>query len=111
MNIHLIPNVYFVFSYSAILARLDDGNDKVRLFAVETLCTLFMARPESYDADAHNGHIENLYNAMLLHLDDPDPNFQDFVLGKYSKYEMEILFFVVLVQFIFIFCRCTEKTL
>lgn len=83
VNYQILP--LFNFLFSAIISRLDDSNDKVRLFAVETLCTLFMARPESYDADAHNVHIEALYNAMLLHLDDPDPNFQDFILGKYSK--------------------------
>jgi hypothetical protein len=66
----------------AVISRMDDSNDKVRLFAVETLCTLFLARPESYDVNTHDTHIDAVYNAMLIHLDDPDANFQDFVLGN-----------------------------
>ncbi|XP_077300483.1 dynein axonemal assembly factor 5 isoform X2 [Arctopsyche grandis] len=72
-------------TYSAVISRLDDCNDKVRLFAVETLCTLFMARPESYDVSTNDSHIEAVYNAMLIHLDDPDTTFQDFVLDALKK--------------------------
>lgn len=64
-----------------VLKRLDDSNDKVRSCAVQTLCKLFSCRPQ-YDTVVYSAHIDALYSALLVHLDDNDEIFQKEILGK-----------------------------
>ncbi|XP_063618443.1 dynein axonemal assembly factor 5 [Cydia splendana] len=62
--------------YFGVLKRLDDSNDKVRSFAVQTLTTLFKNRPVPYDTILYNAHIDATYSAMLIHLDDTSEEFR-----------------------------------
>ncbi|CAG9093332.1 unnamed protein product [Plutella xylostella] len=67
----LLHKLYFV-----VLKRLDDSNDKVRSFAVQTLRKLFTNRPRPYDTILYGAHIDAMYSAMLVHLDDNDEAFR-----------------------------------
>ncbi|CAG5051832.1 unnamed protein product [Parnassius apollo] len=69
--VEVLHKLYFV-----VLKRLDDSSDKVRSFAVRTLCTLFANRPHPYDTVVFGAHVDALYSAMLIHLDDPDEAFR-----------------------------------
>ncbi|XP_050345777.1 dynein axonemal assembly factor 5 isoform X2 [Nymphalis io] len=71
----ILHKLYFV-----VIKRLDDSSDKVRSYAVQTLCTLFESRPELYDAAVFGAHIDASYSALLIHLDDNDETFQKEVL-------------------------------
>ncbi|XP_050670875.1 dynein axonemal assembly factor 5 [Leptidea sinapis] len=62
--------------YFVVLKRLDDSNDHVRSFAIHTLCTLFTCRPNDYDIATFCAHVDALYSAMLIHLDDADEAFR-----------------------------------
>ncbi|KAL4709945.1 hypothetical protein ACJJTC_003908 [Scirpophaga incertulas] len=62
--------------YFVVIKRLDDSNDRVRSFAVQTLCTLFKNRPQPYDTVLYGAHVDALYSAMLIHLDDADEEFR-----------------------------------
>ncbi|XP_045535643.1 dynein axonemal assembly factor 5 [Papilio machaon] len=72
----LLHNMYFV-----VLKRLDDSSDKVRSFAVRTVRTLFSQRPRPYDTVVFGAHVDALYSAMLIHLDDPDEEFRKEMLA------------------------------
>ncbi|XP_028164932.1 dynein assembly factor 5, axonemal [Ostrinia furnacalis] len=69
-TVEILHKLYFV-----VLKRLDDSSDKVRSYAVQTLCTLFKSRPE-YNNVTYGAHIDALYSAMLIHLDDTDEGFR-----------------------------------
>ncbi|XP_045497343.1 dynein axonemal assembly factor 5 [Colias croceus] len=70
-TVEILHKLYFV-----VLKRLDDSSDRVRSYAVQTLCTLFKCRPEGYDCNVFGAHIDALYSAMLIHLDDADESFR-----------------------------------
>ncbi|XP_013169550.1 PREDICTED: dynein assembly factor 5, axonemal [Papilio xuthus] len=72
----LLHKMYFV-----VLKRLDDSSDKVRSFAVRTVRTLFSQRPRPYDTVVFGAHVDALYSAMLIHLDDPDEEFRKEMLA------------------------------
>ncbi|CAH0719593.1 unnamed protein product, partial [Brenthis ino] len=78
-TVDILHKLYFV-----VLKRLDDSSDKVRSIAVETLCTLFQCRPQ-YDTAVFNAHIDALYSAMLVHLDDADEGFRKEMLDALIK--------------------------
>nr|QFR37577.1 HEAT repeat-containing 2 [Phigalia pilosaria] len=67
----ILHKMYFV-----ILKRLDDSSDKVRSYAVQTTCALFKHRAEPYDTALFGAHVDALYSAMLIHLDDVDEAFR-----------------------------------
>ncbi|CAG9584590.1 unnamed protein product [Danaus chrysippus] len=73
-TVEILHKLYFV-----VLKRLDDSSDKVRSFAVQTLTVLFKCRPE-YNTVVFNAHIDALYSAMLIHLDDSDDDFRKEIL-------------------------------
>ncbi|KAH9640073.1 hypothetical protein HF086_016004 [Spodoptera exigua] len=70
---------------TVVLKRLDDSSDKVRSFAVQTVVTLFMNRPQPYDVTLYGAHIDALYSAMLIHLDDSDEDFRKQMLEALIK--------------------------
>lgn len=70
---------------TAVLKRLDDSSDKVRLFATQTITTLFKNRPVPYDTVLYGAHVDALYSAMLIHLDDSDEAFRKEMLGMIMK--------------------------
>lgn len=66
------------------MKRLDDSSDSVRKTAVRLLCELFGSPwPSDYPVDLHRPSVDALYDTMLLHLDDPEPAFQDLIMSKY----------------------------
>ncbi|XP_037872856.1 dynein axonemal assembly factor 5 [Bombyx mori] len=71
----ILNKMYFV-----VLKRLDDVSDKVRSYAVQTLCNLFKNRPQPYDTTVYGAHVDALYSAMLVHLDDVDETFRNEML-------------------------------
>ncbi|CAG9786356.1 unnamed protein product [Diatraea saccharalis] len=76
----VLHKIYFV-----VVKRLDDSSDKVRSYAVQTLCTLFMNRPDPYDTVVYGPHVDALYSAMLIHLDDTEESFRKEVLDALLK--------------------------
>ncbi|GBP34964.1 Dynein assembly factor 5, axonemal [Eumeta japonica] len=62
--------------YYPVLKRLDDSSDKVRSLAVGCVRALFERRPLLYDTVTFGAHIDALYSAMLVHLDDSDDDFR-----------------------------------
>ncbi|CAH0398042.1 unnamed protein product [Chilo suppressalis] len=76
----VLNKIYFV-----VIKRLDDSSDKVRSYAVQTLCTLFKNRPDPYDIVVYGAHIDALYSAMLIHLDDTEESFRKEVLDALLK--------------------------
>lgn len=72
--------------YSVVLKRLDDGCDEVRFAALKTLKEVWKALPKEYDLDFLRSHINTLYTSTIVHLDDPEKNFQDLMLGLIFHY-------------------------
>ncbi|XP_068631779.1 dynein axonemal assembly factor 5 [Battus philenor] len=70
-TVEILHKLYFV-----VLKRLDDSSDRVRSFAVRTVRTLFANRPTPYDTVVFGAHVDAVYSAMLIHLDDPDDDFR-----------------------------------
>lgn len=71
-----------VCSFSEVLKRLDDASCDVRLAAAHTLTNWFKCLKDSNVKSAMESHIEFLYQELLIHLDDPDQNTQNAILGK-----------------------------
>lgn len=69
--------------YAVVLKRLDDGCDDIRWAALEALVEIWSAIPKDYNLISCKSYIDVLYTTVLIHLDDPESKFQDFVLGKY----------------------------
>ncbi|KAG6454786.1 dynein assembly factor 5, axonemal [Manduca sexta] len=76
----ILHKLYFV-----VLKRLDDSSDKVRSYAAQTLCALFAQRPRPYDTVVYGAHVDALYGAMLIHLDDADEAFRNEMLDALMK--------------------------
>ncbi|XP_052628328.1 dynein axonemal assembly factor 5 [Harpia harpyja] len=70
----------FTNTYTEVLKRLDDASCDVRLAAAHTLTNWFKCLKDSDVKSAMEGHIEFLYQELLIHLDDPDQNIQNAVL-------------------------------
>ncbi|CAH2037929.1 unnamed protein product, partial [Iphiclides podalirius] len=86
----MLHKLYFV-----VLKRLDDSSDKVRSFAVQTVRDLFLRRPRLYEVAVFGAHVDAVYSAMLIHLDDPDEAFRKEVLDALlalSEIDPELLF-------------------
>jgi len=72
---------YIHSTYPVILKRLDDGCDDIRYAAVEALVDVWNAAPDNYDIIVCRSHVDALYTTMIIHLDDPEPRFQEIMLG------------------------------
>lgn len=67
--------------FPVVMKRLDDVNDTVRSSSVTCLRLLFTSPlPAGYDVSSYRGHLEMLYDTLLIHLDDPDENFRKVML-------------------------------
>lgn len=66
-----------------LLKRLDDVSDSVRKEAVKTLTVLYQNLPGTYHPQSFKPHLESLFGTLLIHLDDPDTNFQELMMGKF----------------------------
>ncbi|XP_063717180.1 dynein axonemal assembly factor 5-like [Symsagittifera roscoffensis] len=62
-----------------LIKRLDDRENSVRLKVTETLIELSNALPNPYNSGLYRAHCENMYEGLLIHLDDPDLEIQDAV--------------------------------
>ncbi|KAK0086124.1 hypothetical protein PV325_003706 [Microctonus aethiopoides] len=69
-----------ISTYPAVIKRLDDGCDDVRCAAVEALVFIWRALPSDYDLEFGKSHVDYLYTCMIVHLDDPEKEFQDLML-------------------------------
>ncbi|XP_010718156.2 dynein assembly factor 5, axonemal, partial [Meleagris gallopavo] len=67
-------------TYPEVLKRLDDASPDVRLTAAHTLTDWFKCLKDSDVKSAMKSHIEFLYQELLIHLDDQDPDTQNAVL-------------------------------
>ncbi|NXJ12074.1 DAAF5 factor, partial [Odontophorus gujanensis] len=67
-------------AYPEVLKRLDDASPDVRLSAAHTLSSWFTCLKDNDLKSAMKSHIEFLYQELLIHLDDQDPNTQNAVL-------------------------------
>lgn len=72
--------------YPVIIKRLDDGCNDVRWAAVEALVYVWRALSDDYDLDFGKSHVDYLYTTTIVHLDDPDSEFQEFMLGNAINY-------------------------
>nr|CAD7452162.1 unnamed protein product [Timema tahoe] len=75
LNADLIHQVF-----PAVIKRLDDINNDVRVAAVKTVVTLYTPLPPDYDVQCSSALVDALYTTMLVHLDDPDSVFQGIML-------------------------------
>ncbi|XP_044590648.1 dynein axonemal assembly factor 5 [Cotesia glomerata] len=66
--------------YPALVKRLDDGCDDIRYGAVEALVFVWRALSKNYDLDFGKSHIDYLYTTTIVHLDDPEVEFQNMML-------------------------------
>ncbi|XP_052759534.1 dynein axonemal assembly factor 5 [Galleria mellonella] len=66
--------------YFVVLKRLDDSSAAVREGALHTTRELFSRRARPYDTVVYGAHVDALYAALLVHLDDPDEQFRGQVL-------------------------------
>ncbi|XP_053607373.1 dynein axonemal assembly factor 5 [Plodia interpunctella] len=66
--------------YFVVLKRLDDSNDTVRSYAAHTTRKLFASRPLPYDTVLFGAHVDALYSALLIHLDDAEEAFRAEIL-------------------------------
>uniref|UniRef100_A0A8C3Q0L7 Dynein axonemal assembly factor 5 n=1 Tax=Chrysolophus pictus TaxID=9089 RepID=A0A8C3Q0L7_CHRPC len=67
-------------TYPEVLKRLDDASPDVQLTAAHTLTDWFKCLKGSDVKSAMKSHIEFLYQELLIHLDDQDPDTQNAVL-------------------------------
>ncbi|KAI1233745.1 hypothetical protein IHE44_0004188 [Lamprotornis superbus] len=70
----------FKNTYTEVLKRLDDASCDVRLAAAHTLANWFKCLKDSDVKSSMEGHVEFLYQELLVHLDDPDESLQKAVL-------------------------------
>ncbi|XP_015188867.1 PREDICTED: dynein assembly factor 5, axonemal isoform X2 [Polistes dominula] len=80
---------------TSVLKRLDDGSDEIRWAALEALVEIWFTIPKDYNIICCKSYIDCLYTTVLIHLDDPEPKFQEFVLDvliHLAKIYPELLF-------------------
>lgn len=74
---------------------MDDGIDNVRIEAAVTLKSLWNGlNLETYNGDStHSAHVDYLFSTLLIHLDDHDVKFQEHILGKALKFNLQSVYF------------------
>ncbi|CAH1795277.1 unnamed protein product [Owenia fusiformis] len=65
--------------YPEFLKRLDDSSDDVRICAARMFPPYF-ACFHDYQVGLYRAHLEEIYKGLLVHLDDPQKEIQDYVL-------------------------------
>eukprot|EP00049_Salpingoeca_infusionum_P015144 m.290894 g.290894 ORF g.290894 m.290894 type:complete len:854 (+) comp15821_c0_seq2:292-2853(+) len=72
--------------YPALLKRLDDSNNDVRLEVCRCFIPYFgcMHKGDGYDVQLYRAHTEAIFSGMLIHLDDENPEMQQ---GVYAALE------------------------
>lgn len=73
----------FVLFIIVVLKRLDDVSNDVRISAVNYLILMYSNLPACYNPVAFEPHLNSLFSTLLIHLDDPDENFQKHMTGEF----------------------------
>jgi len=68
--------------YPALLKRLDDSSDDVRVAASQTFSAYVKCFHDNYDVALYRAHLHHIYHALLIHLDDPQHDIQRSILGQ-----------------------------
>jgi hypothetical protein len=63
--------------FVAMLKRLDDVSNEVRVTACYTIAKVFTNLPDGYDVDFFRGNVAHAYSTLLIHLDDSEEGIQD----------------------------------
>ena len=63
--------------YPHLIKRLDDNRDDVRVATCKILARYFQLFPSDYDRDRYSVHFKDIYQGLLLHLDDPLQEIQE----------------------------------
>ena len=69
--------------FAAILQRLDDVSDPVRLLALEALCTMPTSfKEDSLASQEVSALVSRALKTLLLHMDDKEEQMRDKCLGE-----------------------------
>lgn len=82
-KLRCLKEEYIHQTYPVVLKRLDDGCDDVRIAAIEALTEIWRELPMNYNVQFCQSHVDSLYTTTIIHLDDPEVEFQQLMLGKY----------------------------
>ena len=74
------------FDNAALLKRLDDVSNDVRLEACEALECTFSNLSSKYDPEFYKLHIAAVVSALIIHLDDDKEEIRDVIYGTISHY-------------------------
>ncbi|XP_076657670.1 dynein axonemal assembly factor 5-like [Halictus rubicundus] len=81
--------------YPILLKRLDDGCDNIRSASLEALVKVWSFIPANYNLHFNKAHIDTLYTTTIIYLDDPENEFQDYMLDglkELAKVHPELLY-------------------
>ncbi|XP_076222309.1 dynein axonemal assembly factor 5 [Nomia melanderi] len=81
--------------YPILLKRLDDGCDNIRSASLEVLVEIWNLIPKDYNLHFNKAHIDTLYTTTIIYLDDPESEFQNFMLDslkELAKVHPELLY-------------------
>ncbi|XP_076283993.1 dynein axonemal assembly factor 5-like [Lasioglossum baleicum] len=81
--------------YPVLLKRLDDGCDNIRSASLEVLVKVWSFIPEDYNLNFNKAHVDTLYTTAIIYLDDPENEFQDYMLDslkELAKVHPELLY-------------------
>lgn len=75
-------------SFTELVKRFDDVDQRVRLRAAQVLSVMFSAMPKNYDPEVNSARLLDLLGDAVIFLDDLDTKLQEAVLGKkpYASY-------------------------
>ena len=77
-----VPGVHFSTDqlhelYPHLIKRLDDNRDDIRVGTCKILARYFQLFPPDYDTERYSVHFKDIYQGLLLHLDDPIQEIQE----------------------------------
>ncbi|KAI6655893.1 Dynein assembly factor 5, axonemal [Oopsacas minuta] len=77
-----VPNVHLSTDqlhelYPHLAKRLDDNRDDVRVATCKILTRFYQLVPANYNTELYAAHLKDMYQGLLLHLDDPLQEIQE----------------------------------
>ena len=75
-NVHLSVDQLHVL-YPHLVKRLDDNRDDVRVATCKLLARFYKLFPSDYNTELYGAHLTDMYQGLLLHLDDPLQEIQE----------------------------------
>lgn len=81
--------------YVEFIKRLDDQSDEIRAEMINVFRGYFkcLTKSGTYDKILYKAHLENIFENLLLYLDDTDQTFQLKIFGKYQI--LFVLFYLI----------------